>query len=125
MPALIAVFPLVVVFILLVGWRWPARSTMPVGYVLTVVLALWLWRVSALRVAAASAEGLVIAGMLLYIVWGALLLLYVLKHSGAVSAIRNGFRSISPDARVQAIIVAWTFGSFIEGAGPWLRWWPR
>jgi len=106
----------VVVFILLVGWRWPARSTMPVGYVLTVVLALWLWRVSALRVAAASAEGLVIAGMLLYIVWGALLLLYVLKHSGAVSAIRNGFRSISPDARVQAIIVAWTFGSFIEGA---------
>jgi len=116
MPALIAIFPLVVVFVLLVGWRWPAKYTMPVGYVLTVVLALGLWRVSAARVAAASAEGLVIAGMLLYIVWGALLLLYVLKHSGAVSAIRNGFRSISPDARVQAVIVAWTFGAFIEGA---------
>ena len=54
--------------------------------------------------------------MLLYIVWGALLLLFVLKHSGAVTAIRNGFRDISPDRRVQAIIVAWTFGAFIEGA---------
>ncbi len=116
MPALFAIFPLVVVFVLLVGWRWPAKWTMPVGYVLTVALALGLWRVSAARVAAASAEGLLIAGMLLYIIWGALLLLYVLKHSGAVSAIRNGFRRISPDARVQAIIVAWTFGSFIEGA---------
>ncbi len=31
MPALFAVFPLVVVFVLLVGWRWPARYTMPVG----------------------------------------------------------------------------------------------
>lgn len=116
MPALIAIFPLLVVFVLLVGWRWPAKYTMPVGYLLTVALALGLWRVSLPRVAAASAEGLAIAGTLLYIIWGALLLLYVLKHSGAVSAIRNGFRRISPDARVQAIIVAWTFGSFIEGA---------
>ena len=57
-----------------------------------------------------------IALELLYIIFGALLLLFVLKHSGAVAAIRDGFRNISPDRRVQAIIVAWTFGAFIEGA---------
>jgi len=116
MPALVAIAPLLVVFLLLVLLRWPAKRTMPVGYVLTVLAAVFYWKVSAERVGAASAEGLVIAAQLLYIVFGALLLLFVLKHSGAVAAIRNGFRGVSPDRRVQAIIIAWTFGSFIEGA---------
>ncbi|MCA9171688.1 MAG: L-lactate permease, partial [Planctomycetales bacterium] len=39
-----------------------------------------------------------------------------LEASGAMSQIRAGFRDISPDRRVQVIIVAWLFGSFIEGA---------
>jgi len=116
MPALVAITPLLVVFVLLVLLRWPAKRTMPVGYVLTVLAAVFYWKVSAERVGAASAEGLVIAAQLLYIVFGALLLLFVLKHSGAVTAIRNGFRGVSPDRRIQAIIIAWTFGSFIEGA---------
>jgi lactate permease len=116
MPALVAISPLVAVFVLLVFRRWPAKKTMPVAYVMMLVLALTYWRVRPWQVAAASIQGLVIAGTLLYIIWGALLLLFVLKHSGAVAVIRDGFRSISPDRRVQAIIVAWTFGAFIEGA---------
>jgi lactate permease len=116
MDEIVAIAPLLVVFLLLVFWRWPAKRTMPVAFLLTGILACLYWNVSLVRIAAASLEGLVIAGTLLYIVWGALLLLFVLKHSGAVAAIRNGFRSISPDRRIQAIIVAWTFGSFIEGA---------
>ncbi|MBN2293053.1 MAG: L-lactate permease, partial [Pirellulales bacterium] len=116
MSAIIAISPLLVVFGLLVMFRWPAKRTMPVAYVLTAVLALWYWQVPGVRVAAASLQGLIIAGELLYIVFGALLLLFVLKHSGAVRTIRDGFRSITPDRRVQAIIVAWTFGAFMEGA---------
>src|SRR5690606_15965140 len=33
-----------------------------------------------------------------------------------IAAIRRGFSNISPDRRVQALIVAWLFGCFIEGA---------
>ena len=53
---------------------------------------------------------------LLYIIFGAILLLNTLKQSGAVDVIRSGFHRVSPDKRIQAIIVAWLFGSFIEGA---------
>lgn len=116
MSALVAISPLVVVFLLLVLRRWSAKQTMPVAYVLMLVLAWAYWKVPTVRIAAASIQGLVIAGSLLYIIWGALLLLFVLKHSGAVAAIRDGFRNISPDRRIQVIIVAWAFGSFIEGA---------
>ncbi len=46
----------------------------------------------------------------------AILLLNTLKHSGAITAIRAGFATITPDRRVQLIIISWLFGSFIEGA---------
>lgn len=116
MSALIAVSPLLVVFGLLVFFRWPAKWTMPVALGLTAFLALFYWKVPSVRVVAAAVQGLVIAGELLYIVFGALLLLFVLKHSGAVRTIRDGFSGITPDRRIQVIIVAWTFGAFIEGA---------
>jgi len=89
---------------------------MPVAYFLTALAALFYWQTPAVRVAAASVQGLLIAIELLYIVFGALLLLFILKHSGAVRTIRDGFHGISPDRRVQVVIVAWTFGAFIEGA---------
>ena len=65
---------------------------------------------------AASLSGVVIALTLLWIIFGAIILLFTLRESGAVATIRRGFMDISPDRRVQVIIVAWLFGSFIEGA---------
>ena len=116
MSALIAIIPLAVVFLLLVIWQWPAKRTMPVGLIITILLAIFYWQVDLITVAAASIEGLIIAGKVLYIVLGALLLLFVLVHSGAVTVIRNAFTQISPDPRIQVIIIAWAFGAFIEGA---------
>jgi lactate permease len=116
MREVLALAPILVVGILLVGLRRPASQAMPVAYVVTLLIALLVWRVSPLGLAAASIQGLLLAGTLLYIIFGALLLLATLSASGAVVAIRDGFTSISPDRRVQAIIVGWLFGSFIEGA---------
>jgi lactate permease len=59
---------------------------------------------------------LIIAAELLYIIFGAILLLNTLRESGALRAIRRSFQDISPDRRVQVVIIAWLFGSFIEGA---------
>lgn len=116
MHALIAITPLAVVFLLLVLWQWPAKFTMPVGLLITILIALYYWDVSPNYIIAASIEGLIIATKLLYIIFGALLLLFTLTHSGAVTTIRNAFARITPDPRIQAIIIAWTFGAFIEGA---------
>jgi lactate permease len=67
-------------------------------------------------VAAATVNGLVVTLTLLYIIFGAILLLNTLSESGGLSVIRRGFTDITPDRRVQVIIVAWLFGSFIEGS---------
>lgn len=89
---------------------------MSVAYIVTALLALFVWQAPGAVVAAASVNGVVTAITLLFIVFGALLLLNTLKESGALSAIRRGFTDISPDRRVQVIIVAWLFGSLIEGS---------
>jgi len=114
--ALVAMFPFLLVFGLLVIGKWPARRSMPTAYLAAVLAAGLFWRVPLGRMYAATAEGVFIAGTLLYIIFGALLLFYVLKHAGAVAAIRAAFQNITPDRRIQVVITAWAFGTFIEGA---------
>ncbi|MEZ9394102.1 L-lactate permease [Vibrio splendidus] len=114
--ALLAFSPIVVAAILLVGLNWPAKKAMPVAFALTVAIALLAWDMSGTRVLASVFQGFGITVSVLWIVFGAIFLLNTLKHTGAITTIRNGFTDISADRRVQAIIIAWCFGSFIEGA---------
>lgn len=113
---LAALTPILAVFIFLVLLRLPAMRAMPVSLLLTAALAVLIWRMPPVQVLAAALEGGIIAASILWIVFGAILLLNTLRASGAMDAIRNGFMHITPDRRVQAIIIAWLFGSFIEGA---------
>lgn len=112
----VALIPIATVFLLLLVARRPAGQAMPIAYLVTVVIALLVWRVPWDQIAAASIQGLVAAAEILYIVLGAILLLNTLQESGAIAAIRQSLWGISRDRRVQVIIIAWLFGSFIEGA---------
>ena len=101
---------------MLIGLRWPASRAMPLVYLFTAAIGLFVWDMSFNRIIASTLQGLVITLGLLWIIFGAILLLNTLKHSGGITAIRAGFTTISPDRRIQAIIIAWLFGCFIEGA---------
>jgi lactate permease len=114
--AILALMPIAAVALFLVILRWPASRAMPISYVVAIGLALFVWQVSTAQVAAATIKGLVVAATLLYIIFGAILLLNTLQESGALRTIRQGFTDITPDRRVQVIIIAWLFGSFIEGS---------
>lgn len=114
--ALLAIIPIAAIFILMVGFRWPATKAMPLAFFLALLLVLLVWRTPVNWVLASSLNGAVIALKIIFIVFGALTLLFTLRESGALAAINRGFTSISPDRRIQAIIIAWLFGAFIEGS---------
>jgi lactate permease len=120
MPALVtfllALLPIATVFVLLVVLARSAKFSMFIAYVVTALTALFIWGTEPAKVLGATVNGVVTATSLLYIVFGAILMLYALEESGGIRAIRGGFTRISPDRRVQAIIIAWLFGSLIEGA---------
>ncbi|MEW6502563.1 MAG: L-lactate permease [Chloroflexota bacterium] len=116
LATLTALTPILAIFILLVLLRLPASKAMPLSLLITAILALLVWKVPFFHVAASILEGLIISLSILWILFGAILLLNTMTVAGAMERIRAMFFSISPDRRVQAIIVAWLFGAFIEGA---------
>lgn len=116
MLSIIALVPILSVLLFLVILRWPASRAMPLSFAVTALVALFVWNVPMHQIMAASFRGVVTALDILFIVFGAILLLNTLKEAGALHTIRQGFMDVSPDRRVQAIIIAWLFGSFIEGA---------
>ena len=116
MLTILSLLPIITVAVFLVGLRWPASRAMPLSYLVAAALAFLVWQVPGLQIAAATINGLVIAFTLLYIIFGAILLLNTLQEGGALKTIRQGFTDITPDRRVQVIIIAWLFGSFIEGS---------
>lgn len=112
----LALLPILTVFLLLVVMRLPAKISMLAAYLVTALLALFVWDAAFNTVAAATVNGVIVALTVLYIVFGAILMLNTLKESGALKSIRQGFMDISPDRRVQVIIAAWLFGSLVEGS---------
>jgi lactate permease len=113
---LTAAMPILAVFVLLVLMRLPAAKAMPVSLLATAASAYFVWHLSFLQIAASVLQGWVIALTILWIIFGAILLLNTLKHSGAITVIREGFFQISPDRRIQTVIIGWLFVSFLEGA---------
>ena len=114
--AFIAFAPILIAGILLIGFRVAAKHAMPLVFILTVTISHFFWGVSFTRILASSIQGLIISISILWIIFGAIMLLNTLKYSGAIKTIRDGFSSISSDRRIQVILIAWLFGCFIEGA---------
>ena len=116
MDALIASLPILMVVIAMLGFGLPAKIALPIGWLATLAVSLGYWGQDALTAVAWAADGFLESLGTLTIVFGAILVMNTLKHSGAVAAIQRGFNGINPDRRVQAVIVSYAFGAFIEGA---------
>ena len=114
--ALIAFLPILLSGILLVGFKISAKFTMPIIYIITFIIGYYFWGMTLNRILASSLQGLVITVNILWIIFGAIMLLNTLKYSGAIKTIRQNFSGVSDDRRVQVILIAWLLGCFIEGA---------
>lgn len=116
MYAFAAFLPILVTIILMAAFNWPAKKALPISWLLSCIIALTIWQMDFQHVLGYSIYGVGKAFDVLVIIFGAILILNTLKQSGAMATINNGFMGVSKDRRVQAIIVGWMFGAFIEGA---------
>ena len=121
MYALIAFVPIILTIVLMVGFNWPAKRALPLAWLVAVIIGVALWKMPLLSFDGKSAVGQTILGFLsafetLVIIFGAILIMNTLSQSGAMAAINGMFKGITPDARLQAVIIGFIFGAFIEGA---------
>ncbi len=107
--------PIALALGLMAGARWTARTALAVAWLSTAALVMLLYRMPAFDIAVFSAFGAAKASEFLLVIIGALTLMNVLRMAGALETITAGFRAVSPDPRVQAVVVGWLFGALIEG----------
>lgn len=116
MYAIIAFIPIIVTVVLMVGFNWPAKRALPLAWVLAFVIGVAVWKMSITAAVTQTVIGFLEAFAVLVIIFGAILIMNTLAASGAMAAINRMFTGISSDARIQAIIIGFIFGAFIEGA---------
>lgn len=116
MYAFIAALPILLTIVFMVGFNWPAKRALPVSWGAACLVAGFVWKMSALEISARTLSGFLSALETLSIIFGAILLMNVLKQSGAMASINHIFSNITRDARIQAVLVGYVFAGFIEGA---------
>ena len=108
--------PFLAALILMAFFNFSSGKALVISYLMAVFSALFLWKMDIAGVASASLYGGLKAFDLLLIIGGAILLLNALRETGLMAVISSVFQRISPDRRVQALIIGYLFGAFIEGA---------
>lgn len=114
--SLFAFSPVLLLFFFLFGLRLTLVKTAPVVCLYTVFVAWLKWDLTWVDLAAASSKGLFLTGDIMFIVFGAVLFLGYLRESDRLHAMEAQLSRLSPDKRLQGILLAWLFGGFIEGA---------
>jgi lactate permease len=125
MSAALAAIPILIILILMLGFRWPAARAGLVGLIVSLTLA---WIVfgygretyadigPVAATGGALAEAVFTAATILWIIIPALALYQLQIRTGALEVLRMWVCRLSNDPRIIVIMVAWFFTLFIEGA---------
>ena len=113
--ALVALLPLLTIFVLLGGLRWKAHwaGLAALGVAIAVAVAVYGMPVG-LAVLSATQGGVFGLFPIMWIVFTAIWLYQITVVSGRFEDLRAAFHLLSDDPRVQAIIIAFCFGGLLE-----------
>ncbi len=111
----LAIVPLVLLLILLVGLQWQAPEAGPIGMFVAAAIALIAFQTPWEGLAIASAKGIWDAIFILYVVWPALLLYHVIKRGGGFVALEEGIQRFSDNDLFLVLAFGWVFASFLQG----------
>lgn len=121
----LAALPIVIILGLMLGLNWSARNAGLTGLVAALVIAWFSFGFGSsiygdigplAATSGALAEAAFIAATILWIIFPALCIHQLQLRTGGVDALRAALGRLSPDPRIAALVVAWFFALFIEGA---------
>ena len=117
MLVILAALPILVVGVLMMVLMWPSSKAMPVGWAVAAIVAIIAWDMPLSWIAAASIAGIINAIDILIIVFGALLILQLLRRSGGIAQISDSMASLSSDKRIQVLVLPGLWGILESAAG--------
>src|SRR6266404_2143751 len=114
---LLAALPVVVLFSCLVPLRMLAPKAGLMGSIAAILVAIVVFQMPTLQTLASfgsgAAFGLLPVG---WTIFNAMLLYNITVETGQFTIIRRSVAGLSGDARIQAVLIGFSFGAFLEGA---------
>jgi lactate permease len=117
LSAAIAAIPIVLFIVMLVFVKLKGYVAGGLSVLVAGAVALFVYKMPAAMVAAAAVYG-VLAGIwpVASIVLAAIFLYKITVKTGQFTIIKNSISSVTEDHRIQVLLVAFSFGAFLEGA---------
>ncbi len=115
LSALVAVLPLVTLFVLLGAFKTPARWAALAGLIVSLIVAITVYSMPPGQAISGALEGAATGFFpIFWVAINAIWLYNLTEESGHFAVLRRAFSTISDDPRVQAIIIAFCFGALLE-----------
>ncbi len=115
LTAIFAVLPLLVLFVLLGGFRMKAQWASLVALGVSILIALIVYSMPIGQAGDAALEGAVFGFWpIMWIVINALWIFNMTEATGYFAVLRRAFNSVSDDQRVQVVVIAFCFGALLE-----------
>ncbi len=117
MAFILALTPIVLILILMVGFKWGAARAGAAGYLWVLFIAILFFGANAPLVAYAHTKALLLTVDVLMIVWTAFLLYRVTDEAGAIRTIGEALPHLTNERGMQALVIGWVFTTFLQGVG--------
>ena len=115
LSALFAALPLITLFILLGGLKWKAHWAALASLAIALIVAIVVYSMPAGQALNAAVLGACFGLFpIMFIVWNAIWIYNMTDATGHFAVLRRSFATISDDQRIQAVIIAFSFGALIE-----------
>ncbi len=117
MSALVAAVPLAVIFVCLAVFKMKAHKAGPLAVAVALAIAVLCWQMPARLAALAAMQGAAFGIFpVFYIVVTTILLYNITVKGGQFEIMRASLAGLTGDRRIQALLIAFCFGAFLEGA---------
>jgi lactate permease len=117
LSTLVAALPVVVLLGLLASGRASAWISALAGLITAVFAAVGVFRMPATMALAAAGYGVVFAAFrIVWLIVAAVFLYDIAVKTGQFEVMKHSIARLSGDRRLQAILIAFSFGAFLEGA---------
>jgi lactate permease len=111
----LAALPILAILVLMLRFRWGGEKAGAVGWGVALAIAAFRFGAGWQVLAYAQLKGVLLSLFVLYIIWAALLFYRVTDEAGALDAIGAGLPRLTSDRGLQALLLAWAFGAFLQG----------
>src|SRR3954465_14422886 len=113
--SLVAVLPLITLFVLLGGIKMKAWWAALVSLAVAIIIALAVYSMPFGQTMDSALEGAVFGFFpIMFIVINAVWIYNMTRDTGDFATLRQSFSAVSADQRVQAVIIAFSFGALLE-----------